>query len=591
MKKGIFLIVALSLVFSLSIPSFAAEVKSATITYREIKVLLDGRQINPTDVNGTSTEPFIMNNSTFLPVRAIAGALGLDVSWDNDTSTVYLNSGTTPTFYPGTPTTSNAKKNVSITYRNIKIVIDGKVINPTDVSGNTVEPFLLNGTTYLPVRAVSGALGLYVDWDNDSNTVILNSSSDKPTISNKDYADFVKGYEKAVFSKFNSPASENGLGGTKIYFECRLDSIEFIDNWDTFSIIGTVTDTGGNKWGIIMHATPFVTGDYFDPLIGKSILLRAEYGGYSSVKKMPSASLDALIDLETGDIVPGILRYGDLPYDAIRIAYRIPYSAFGTTVSLMNEMGYSRYDSERAVANSGIDWNKQAKRAAENIAQTDYPASRDYIRESLLNVWVFEPSEVEYALSQACIDWKFQAAGYAYHSLSGDITPKDVEYTLNEVGFTAEEISYAIENCGHDWYSYALNTTSHIYNYYGGSLSKNDIYSYLIGQGFTDSQATYAINNYGMYSSHTVETYISDVLFGQNTVWYTWCDNCTEIYGQYSRCPICGAQTRIQGTYGYTKQETVSELLKAGFTSSEINQALVNYHDNYFYNESKYIKP
>lgn len=55
----------------------------------------------------------------------------------------------------------------------IKIVIDGQKINPTDANGNTVEPIIYNGTTYLPVRAVANAFGKSVYWDGPNYTVYL----------------------------------------------------------------------------------------------------------------------------------------------------------------------------------------------------------------------------------------------------------------------------------------------------------------------------------------------------------------------------------------------------------------------------------
>ncbi|MEE1013481.1 MAG: stalk domain-containing protein [Clostridia bacterium] len=55
----------------------------------------------------------------------------------------------------------------------IKIIIDGQKLNPTDVNGNKVEPFIYNGTTYLPVRAVADALGKAVYWDGPNYTVYL----------------------------------------------------------------------------------------------------------------------------------------------------------------------------------------------------------------------------------------------------------------------------------------------------------------------------------------------------------------------------------------------------------------------------------
>ena len=68
-------------------------------------------------------------------------------------------------------------ENATLYYRDINIVIDGKTITPTDTDGNVVEPFIIDGTTYLPVRAVSEAVDCGVDWDGETNTVIITSGS------------------------------------------------------------------------------------------------------------------------------------------------------------------------------------------------------------------------------------------------------------------------------------------------------------------------------------------------------------------------------------------------------------------------------
>lgn len=72
-----------------------------------------------------------------------------------------------------TATADEILQSVQIAYNNIKICIDGTFIEPKDAAGNVVEPFTLNGTTYLPVRAVAGAFGKDVDWDGNTNTVYL----------------------------------------------------------------------------------------------------------------------------------------------------------------------------------------------------------------------------------------------------------------------------------------------------------------------------------------------------------------------------------------------------------------------------------
>lgn len=60
-------------------------------------------------------------------------------------------------------------------YNNIKIMINGKETIPTDANGNVVEPFTIDGTTYLPVRAIASALGMNVGWNSETNTVTLDN--------------------------------------------------------------------------------------------------------------------------------------------------------------------------------------------------------------------------------------------------------------------------------------------------------------------------------------------------------------------------------------------------------------------------------
>ena len=64
-----------------------------------------------------------------------------------------------------------------LSYDDIKISLNEKIIEPKDANGNKIEPFIIEGTTYLPVRAVGDALGLNVEWEATSKTVLLTDSS------------------------------------------------------------------------------------------------------------------------------------------------------------------------------------------------------------------------------------------------------------------------------------------------------------------------------------------------------------------------------------------------------------------------------
>lgn len=177
MKKILSVLLALCLTLSLGVTALASNgTKDVQITYRGIRIVVNGQLVNPVDANGKSTEPFIIDGTTYLPVRAVAGALGLEVGWDNATSTVSLRSGGEVSNAGGTPASSSETKTVNITYRDIKIVIDGVQIQPADANGKAVEPFILDGTTYLPIRAVAGALGAEVSWDGATSTVELTTA-------------------------------------------------------------------------------------------------------------------------------------------------------------------------------------------------------------------------------------------------------------------------------------------------------------------------------------------------------------------------------------------------------------------------------
>ncbi len=58
-------------------------------------------------------------------------------------------------------------------YHDMKVTLNGEALKLTDSSGNPVEPFTIDGTTYLPLACISQALGVDVAWDGPNNTVVL----------------------------------------------------------------------------------------------------------------------------------------------------------------------------------------------------------------------------------------------------------------------------------------------------------------------------------------------------------------------------------------------------------------------------------
>ncbi len=75
-----------------------------------------------------------------------------------------------------TVTYANGGKMVEI-FTGINLKVDGETFVPKDANGYAVDVFSYNGTTYLPLRALSEKFGKTVDWDNATKTVSIDSNS------------------------------------------------------------------------------------------------------------------------------------------------------------------------------------------------------------------------------------------------------------------------------------------------------------------------------------------------------------------------------------------------------------------------------
>ncbi len=64
-------------------------------------------------------------------------------------------------------------KQINVAYDDVKLVVDGIKVTPKDVNGKIVDPFIYEGTTYVPIRAVGEALGKTVSWDGTTKTVYI----------------------------------------------------------------------------------------------------------------------------------------------------------------------------------------------------------------------------------------------------------------------------------------------------------------------------------------------------------------------------------------------------------------------------------
>ena len=120
-------------------------------------------KINGTDsFKGMDAAPYIKNGRTMLPIRYIAEALGMSVSWDAKTRTVIIGD----LFYT------------------VEIPVDTNIIKVNgEVFTSDVKPEIVHGRTMLPIANIARALGLVdgkdIIWDASKRQVIIKRIYDK----------------------------------------------------------------------------------------------------------------------------------------------------------------------------------------------------------------------------------------------------------------------------------------------------------------------------------------------------------------------------------------------------------------------------
>lgn len=122
-----------------------------------VSVFLNGSQLK------FDCQPMIKNDRTFVPVRKIFESFGMEVEWDEENQSVY---------------SYNDENEISMGINCGEMCVNGTYIKLDAV------PFIQDGRTLVPLRAISEALKCAVDWDEKTYSVIIGncSSAVKPTV-------------------------------------------------------------------------------------------------------------------------------------------------------------------------------------------------------------------------------------------------------------------------------------------------------------------------------------------------------------------------------------------------------------------------
>ncbi|MBQ3076412.1 MAG: PepSY domain-containing protein [Clostridia bacterium] len=158
-----------------SLTALAAEPTDVTAELRpHVVILVDGAEKDFFNVEGQEVHPLFFNDTHYLPVRAIGELMGRNVNWDQKNLTITLAGSRTTGTVTGKADTDAKTAAVKAQLRpDFTIVVDNTRRTFTDARGDVVHPLLLDGTTYLPIRAIGELMGKDVGWDDPTKTIEL----------------------------------------------------------------------------------------------------------------------------------------------------------------------------------------------------------------------------------------------------------------------------------------------------------------------------------------------------------------------------------------------------------------------------------
>ena len=107
------------------------------------------------------TEPEIVNDRTFVPLRAIVEGFGAEVDWDGETQSISI-------------AKDGITNHLQISSVNVSTESDGSVTEGV----LDAAPYIKDERTMVPLRYISEGFGLLVDWNGEDRVITITDGTD-----------------------------------------------------------------------------------------------------------------------------------------------------------------------------------------------------------------------------------------------------------------------------------------------------------------------------------------------------------------------------------------------------------------------------
>ena len=163
--------------------------------------------MNSTYLPFPDQEPVIVEGTTLVPIRTVAEALGLEVTWDDPTDTVVL------------------KKDKFF----IELVIGSTVAKTSSgVKSLLQPPVIINSRTMVPLRFIAEELGLTVHWNDTYKRIVIVGSVDT-TVKVE--------IEQPTNIPREEAASESVKAEVGEVVEAETDAVEYIEEAEELNVV------------------------------------------------------------------------------------------------------------------------------------------------------------------------------------------------------------------------------------------------------------------------------------------------------------------------------------------------------------------
>ena len=260
--------------------------------------------------------------------------------------------------------------------------------------------------------------------------------------SNEQDPEFIGVFEKAEYDKFNSYASENGLGDTLIYIDGIVLNQTIFDNSDSeIPLLALVVEQeDGNRWSVSVPSN-----NKIERIEGKNVRIFGTYMGFSDVMNLPAMGVVSCDDENKA---------------------RIDIEENGEYVTVWS---FSDYAEEEII------------KQEENI-ESEESSVEETPQES---IEVYVPTIGEKNALKTAKNY-LEIMAFSYEGLV-----KQLEYEK----YSHEESIYATDNCGADWNEQAYKCAKNYLDIM--AFSKDGLIEQLEYEGFTHEQAVYGAEKNG----------------------------------------------------------------------------------------------